>query len=143
MAELPDSKGLGGRPPKITDEQKQELAQEYRQYIQDNDDPTLAGFLSTNEHCFEWEILKHNIDDWTEFSTLKQIAIQKQEANLLRKAGKNEYNPTLAIFRLKQPQHGYSDRHETDITSGGDKLAPVLVQFMDGKSADDSETDTD
>lgn len=122
-------KNEGGRPPKLSDEERTEVYDLYKQYIIDNEDPILADFLTT-ERCIELDVLSHNIDDWQEFSKLKKIAIKKQEAYLLRKAGKNEYNPTVAIFRLKQKQHGYKDRVDTDITSGGEALAPVLVRFM-------------
>lgn len=105
-----------GRPSKLNDEQKKELVKEYEDYIRATDDPTIVGFITTNEFCFEHRILDHDIEQWQEFTELKKLAQKKQEAFLLTKAGKNEYNATLAIFRLKQPQHGYKDKSEVDNT---------------------------
>lgn len=130
----------GGRPPKLTAAQRKEVLEAFKLYIKEKNDPTIAGFCANDETATQYFITKDNLYDWEEFSELRKRAIEKQEAYLLENGGAGKYNPTIAIFRLKQPQHGYSDKHETDITSGGDKLAPVLVRFMDG-DADTSSSD--
>lgn len=124
----PDSKGLGGRPPKLTDEEKQELLAEYAEYIKTTDDPTIAEFVSTNDYCWEHNVLDHDMYHWKEFSQLTKRAQLKQEAYLLKQAGAGKYNSPLAIFRLKQPIHGYKDKVETDITSKGEKISMTDTQ---------------
>jgi hypothetical protein len=37
----------------------------------------------------------------------------------------NKLNPTMAIFNLKN-NYKWVDKHETDITTGGDKITPIL-----------------
>jgi len=41
----------------------------------------------------------------------------------------NSTSPTGTIFNLKN-NYGWKDKNETDITSGGDALAPILVKFI-------------
>lgn len=135
-------KHAGGRPPKLNEEERAEVLEAFRLYIERTPDPTIVGFCAWDPVAFKYLINKQNIKDWQEFSTLVKIAVSKQEAYLLQAAGTGRYNPTLAIFRLKQPQHGYTDKMETDITSGGDKIQPVLVKFLNG-GTDAGNTDTD
>lgn len=111
-----------GAPRKVNDEIIKELLAEYKDFVKTEKDPNVAKFVTSSDLCFEHLILPHNIYDWQEFAGLRKLAIAKQEAYLIEKAGDNKYNPTLAIFRLKQPQHGYRDRVDTDVTSGGEKI---------------------
>jgi len=106
----------GGRPPKLTDEQKLEVYKALEQYIQDNADPTLPGFETENEVALQYNVNDSNLYDWPEFSGLIKRCVRKQEAYLLKQGGAGKYNPTIAIFRLKQPQHGYTDKQERDIS---------------------------
>lgn len=117
----------GGRPPKLTEEEREEVYEAFKLYIERTPDPTLVGFCANDPICFKHLITRDNINDWEEFSTLKKIAIQKQESYLLMAGGIGRYNPTLAIFRLKQPQHGYTDKTQQDLTTNGkDMPAPLL-----------------
>lgn len=120
------AKHPGGRPPKLNTEQKAEVLEAFREYITVEEDPTIVGFCAWDNVAIQYSITKDNIHDWDEFTELRKRAIEKQEANLLKKAGNNTYNPTIAIFRLKQPQHGYRDRVDSDITSGGEKIGVGL-----------------
>jgi hypothetical protein len=132
----------GGRPPKLTPKQRKEVLDAFSSYIERTPDPTVVGFCANEPICFKYLITRHNIEDWSEFSALQKYCIQKQESYLLMAGGAGRYNPTMAIFRLKQPQHGYRDRTEQDITTGGDKLAPVLVRFIsDETDADNTDTE--
>jgi hypothetical protein len=112
----------GGRPPKLNEEERKEVLEAFTNYIDIEPDPTIVGFCAWDSVAIQYSITKDNLYDWDEFSELRKRAIEKQEAYLIKNAGKNQYNPTIAIFRLKQPQHGYKDRIDTDITSGGEKI---------------------
>lgn len=130
----PDSakpKHPGGRPPKLTPLQRQEVYDALEQYIKDTEDPTIPSFVSDDPIAIQYSVTRDNINDWQEFSTLIKRAVVKQESYLLKQGGAGKYNPTIAIFRLKQPQHGYTDKTQTDLTSNGETLAPVLVKFLD------------
>jgi hypothetical protein len=120
-----------GRPPKLTDEQRVEVYEALEEFIRVTDDPTIPWFVSYDDVAMKYNVTRDNLNDWDEFSTLIKKAVIKQEAFILKNAGNNKYNPTIGIFRLKQPQHGYSDRTQTDLTSNGETLAPLLVKFMD------------
>jgi hypothetical protein len=136
------AKHAGGRPPKLTPEERAEVLQAFRLYIERTPDPTLVGFVAFDPVPIKYMVTRDNIKDWDEFSPLQKIAIEKQEAFLLQAGGTGRYNTTLAIFRLKQPQHGYTDKVDADITSGGDKIQPVLVKFI-SSGEDVGNTDTD
>jgi hypothetical protein len=112
----------GGRPPKLTEEQRAEVLEAFRLYIERTADATIVGFCAFDPVGAKYLITKDDINHYDEFSELRKYAIQKQEAYLITGAVTNKLNASMAIFRLKQPQHGYKDRIDTDITSGGEKL---------------------
>ena len=109
----------GGRPQMYTPEQIEEIRRDLESYIENKTDPTIVGFTSSYTR---YSVNKDYISDHEEFSELRKRAIEKQEAYLLENATTNKANATVAIFRLKQPQHGFKDRVDSDITSGGEKI---------------------
>jgi len=72
-----------------------------------------------------------------EFLDIIEEMREKQAKTLLSKGLTGDFNSTIAKVMLSK--HGYSEKTETDITSGGKEIAPVLVKFLDGK--DDRNTD--
>jgi hypothetical protein len=127
-----------GRPPKLNTEERAEVFEAFKDYIVCTEDPTIVGFCAYNETAIKYWVTKDNMNDWEEFSDLRKLSVQKQEAYLVKNATQNKVNPTVAIFRLKQPQHGYTDKQNLDHTTNGKDLAPVLVQFIgeDGNNPD-------
>lgn len=117
----------GGRPPKLTPEQRKEVLEAYKLYIQREPDPTTVGFCAWDPVAAKYFLTRHNIEDWSEFSALQQYAIEKQEAYMVKGAITNKLNPTMAIFRLKQPQHGYKDRVDSDVTSNGETIGATVT----------------
>lgn len=112
----------GGRPTKLTDSERVEVLDAFRLYIERTPDPTVVGFCAFDPVAAGYLITRNNLNDWPEFSTLQKYCIEKQEAYLLMAGGTGKYNPTMAIFRLKQPQHGYRDHIDTDITTLGERI---------------------
>lgn len=108
-----------GAPSKLNPDEREEVLEAFEQYIIEEEDPTVVGFVANDETAIKYNVTRDNINDWDEFSTLKKRAITKQEAYLLKNGTQNKINPTLAIFRLKQPQHGYKDKFEQDISHSG------------------------
>lgn len=106
----------GGRPPKLTPIERAEVYNAFVDYIARTPDPTVVGFVAYDPVAAKHFLTRENIKDWEEFSPLVKHCIQKQEAYLLQAGGTGRYNPTMAIFRLKQPQHGYSDKQEVENT---------------------------
>lgn len=126
----------GGRPQMYTPEQIQEIVDDLTQYIEDNDDPTIVGFTSDYR---KYSVNKDYISDHDEFSELRKRAIEKQEAFLLKNATLNKANPTVAIFRLKQPQHGFTDRQQQDIKV--EQVTPILGGNAKKNTTDDINAD--
>lgn len=118
------------RPQMYTPEQIQEIVKDFEVYISEKEDPTIVGFTSSYT---KYAVNKDYISDHSEFSELRKRAIEKQEAYLISGATKNKLNPTVSIFRLKQPQHGYSDKQQQDI-----KLEQV-VPILGGNTKKDSD----
>ena len=114
-----------GRPSKLLPPERAEVLNAFRQYIRKFADPTIVGFCALDDTALKYNVTKDNIHDWREFSELRKQAISKQEAYLLAGATANKLNATFAIFRLKQPQHGYTDRQDHDHTTKGDKINPL------------------
>lgn len=114
----------GGRPQKLTPQQIKVVVSDFTKYIDETEDPTIVGFcatypLITLKDGSIFYVGKDYISDHTEFSDLRKKAIQKQEAYLLKNGTTNKANPTMAIFRLKQPQHGFKDKTELDANLNG------------------------
>lgn len=138
------TKHAGGRPPKLTREQRSEVWQALARYIELEDDPTIVGFCAYDETAHSYLITKDNIHDWAEFSELRKLAIQKQEAYLLRKGTKGSLSTTMAIFRLKQPQHGYTDRQEIQHSGDGGIFGAnaLTIKVVDGRDNSQSQAET-
>lgn len=123
-----------GRPQMYAPEEIGLIATDLHNYILENDDPTIVGFTSSYN---KFNVNKDYIHDHEEFSDLTKRAVEKQEQYLLKNGGSNKYNPTIAIFRLKQPQHGYTDRSQVDNTVYLPK--PILGALAKDVSTDNSD----
>jgi hypothetical protein len=128
-----------GRPAKLTAKQRAEVLEAFRLYIERTPDATIVGFCAFDPVGAKYLITKDNIHDWEEFSELRNYAIQKQEAYLLEGAITNRLNATMAIFRLKQPQHGYTDKHEQENTHKFVQPIMKLEEAVDALSGNDSD----
>lgn len=91
----------------------------------------LATFLDvTRKTLYEWA------EKYPEFSDMLD-KVNKAQANVLINKGlSNTYNATIA--KLILAKQGYHDKSETDLTSKGEKLKTVLVQFIDAKDNTDT-----
>lgn len=113
-----DGKNATGTPPILTPTQIQEIVKDFKEYIDKEEDPTISWFIASYPSIYsktlkkDWFLNKDYITDHDEFSELRKRSILKQEAYLLKWWTKWTTNATVSIFRLKQPQHGYSDKQE-------------------------------
>lgn len=107
------------RPQTLTPQQIAKIAIDLEKYIEKEEDPTIVWFTSSYPPIIlkdkkKMYINKDYISDHKEFSELRRRAIEKQEAYLQKWATKNTLNATMSVFRLKQPQHWFTDRIETN-----------------------------
>jgi hypothetical protein len=70
----------GGRPPKLTPQQRKEVLTAFRAYIERTPDPTVVGFCANEPICFKYLITRDDINNWKEFYTLQKYCIAKQES---------------------------------------------------------------
>lgn len=132
------TKRLPGRPQKFSVEQLNTIYNDLSEYIESNEDPTLAGFVSV--YSIDGKFVNSEyLSDRKEFSELSKRSIKKQEAFLLRQYK----NPAMAIFRLKQPQHGYTDKREVeqksmnlDVKVDGEMATNFLKYLKDSTKRD-------
>lgn len=92
--------------------------------------PTIEGFarfIDVNKtSLYEWEKI------YPEFSNaLSKIRTEQQE-RLINQGLSGEYNSTIAKLILSA-NHGMREKSETDLTSGGEPLQPILVKFLNGE----------
>jgi hypothetical protein len=100
----------GGRPKKYD---PIDIAKRLDNYIKEEDNPILPGFcIQQGNPCKDtlYELAKN----CTELSDSIKRAVDKQEAFYEKGAANGEVNPTFAIFKLKQPQHGWTDKQQID-----------------------------
>jgi len=110
-----------GRPTKYNQEMI-DKALHYLDNYQDNGDviPSIEGLA---EHL---EINRATIYDWKdqegkeEFSDILGQILARQARVLINQGLKGEFN--AAICKLALGKHGYHDKQETDVTSGGKPL---------------------
>lgn len=106
---------------KVSYEERAEIHAAFENYITDHDDPRLSGFLANDPVALKYWVTPEDMEDWTEMELLLRRAHIKQE-DYLNQKGMNGQATAMSIFRLKQPWHGYRDRFEQDISSGGEKI---------------------
>lgn len=115
-----------GRPTDYSDE----ICRKARQYLQHFEQygdaiPSVAGlavFLKiARSTIYEWA----KEEDKCEFSDILQEILAKQEAILLTKGLKNEFNPSITKVILGK--HGYSDKVEQEVS--GPAGAPLSIVF--------------
>lgn len=119
---------------KVTAPQLKEVLKAFNEYIDEIDDPLIAEFVSMNPVARKYEITQDNIKEWPQLGKLVRILVAKQERYLVRK-GMNGQSTAMSIFRLKQPQLGYRDRVEQDVTTGGEKIKFVNTVPRAGQEA--------
>ena len=114
-----------GRPPKYkTSLDLWKVASEYFELCDKNKQlPEKAGlciFLEITRDTYSEYRKREDLSD-----TIKRLDLYI-ESNWVRRL--NSQSPVGAIFYLKNAfKEEYRDRHETDITSGGDKIIPIYV----------------
>lgn len=104
-----------GRPTDYTPELL-EAAWEYARTHDGDEVPSVAGLcdkIGISRNCaYEWAK-----DENKQFNDILETIAKKQEKTLLNKGLSGEFNST--ITKLMLTKHGYSDKQETDLTSGG------------------------
>mgnify|MGYP001600449662 CR=1 FL=1 len=113
-----------GRPSKFSETQLSEIYNDFEVYIDAEDDPTLPKFTS---FYTKYRITPQYLIDRKDFSILVRRAVLKQEQYLINGGTTGKTNNIFSIFRLKQPQHGWSDHNSTDLTTKGDKIEAVHI----------------
>lgn len=125
-----------GRPTKLTPE----LIADAELFLSEHDVsvhtllPTIEGLALrlniSRDTLYQWA--KNDKD----FSDILEKLRQMQANKLLQNGVIGKYNPVISKLMLSK--HGYVDKTETDLTSGGDKLQTALVEFVSAKDKDQS-----
>jgi hypothetical protein len=96
--------------------------------------PTHAGLAVYLGVC------KATVENWSnehpEFLDSLSKLNATQEDSLVNRGLKSEYNSTICKLILSS-NHGYKDSH--DLTTGGEKIHPQVVSFLDITKQEDAE----
>jgi hypothetical protein len=95
-----------GRPRKFSKKQVKELMCAFEEYIQNTEVPII------NEFTYQQGIIRQNLYDYPEFSTLLKRCTEKKEVALEKGMLSGNMPPAAAIFSLKQM--GWRDKHEVE-----------------------------
>lgn len=92
------------------------------EYIDMTDDPQIKEFCLDRSNPCDDTLVEWGKEIDSGFSAAIKRLIAKQEVYLSRQTS------VMAIFRLKQPQHGYKDKTEQDINATFTQIIhPVLL----------------
>lgn len=107
---MSEEKNLGGRPPIYDPE---EVADKLLAYIDETEDPMVEEFCFLNPYSkdtvYRLEKKCVRLSD-----AIKKLHA-KQMIRTIRLAEKGKINPTWAIFKMKQPCYGMTDKQEMDL----------------------------
>ena len=91
--------------------------------------PSIAGlavFLKCSRECvYEWG------RKYSEFSDILAEVLSEQEKRLLENGLGGNYNAQIA--KLVLGKHGYHEKVDSDVTSGGEKINVAVLSFKDQK----------
>lgn len=114
---------------------KSEKGYEKIDYVLRVDLPTIEGFarfLGVNKTTlYEWE---KNYEGFS--NALDKIRVE-QQTRLINEGLAGNYNPTIAKLILSS-NHGMREKTDTDLTSNGKDLQPLLVKFISEKEDGDN-----
>lgn len=117
---------MAGRPTKYTPELLTN-AEEYVDggFLMDGLIPTIEGLSLVlgvaRETCHVW---RHE-EGKEEFSNILDKLLSKQSSMVINGALGNDYNATIA--KLLLGKHGYSEKTQTDVTSGGEAIKNTFI----------------
>jgi len=118
-----------GRPKLLNDE----LLEKARTYLSNLPEDEVVHSIEglalyvgiARDTVYAWE-KEHPI-----FSDIVGAVREKQAKKLINGSLDNKLNASISKMMLSK--HGYREATETDITSGGESISPILVKFIDGK----------
>ena len=102
------------------------IADKLAEYTANTEEPLIQEFC-VRENISD-ETLRRLRAENTALDGAIKNAIKKQEVALLRNGSTGKINPVFAIFRLKQPQFGYTDRADLAITAQAAPPDPAQLQ---------------
>lgn len=97
-----------GRPANYNAADIKRIKAELRKYIDETEIPIVAGFA--HKHG----VSRQSLYDYEDFSSLINELIDKKESVIEEGTLTGKYNPSMAIFSLKQL--GWSDKTQTELT---------------------------
>lgn len=103
-----------GRPDKITVDEKKEVWRAFEKYVDEEEYPTVTGFCANHKIAVKYGLISQNLKDWPQFSSLIKKANDKQAIYTEEQTIRGKMNPTWAIFKLKQPAFGWTDKQEVE-----------------------------
>lgn len=117
-----------------------EMLEKAQEYLDNCPDPihTIEGLTDylgkARSTIYKWlgEADKKDFSD-----TVERIKV-KQAKMLIENGLNGTFNPSITKLMLGT-NHGYVDKQETDLTTKGKELTPMLVQFIDEPNSRDTE----
>lgn len=115
-----------GRPTKLNDE----IISRANKYLEDNEAFGPAALLPTIERLsLVLEVNRDTLYEWAsnnrEFSDIISRLKAMQADKLIQNGLAGRWNSVISKLMLSK--HGYVEKQETDLTSAGDKIEPVVI----------------
>ncbi len=141
---------LLGAPNKCTPEEKSEIYKAFEKYVDDEEYPTVVSFCANHDTAIKYKLISQNLKDWEQFSLLIKRANDKQADFTEEQVKKGKMNPTWAIFKLKQPAFGWTDKQQIEhandpehpLTNPAEKSSvETFIDYLKHDTADKAKSD--
>jgi hypothetical protein len=123
----------GGRPKTYTKEYLDNLADEFSEWIKNEDNYWFKSF------ALDRDILPERLSEWArendKFAKAYHLAKHKQEERIFKGATSGKFNAQMAKFGLANC-HKWSERSETTISGNAENPLHFLLSGVEGRSKD-------
>ena len=107
----------------------QEMIEDLREYISKTDDPMIEEFLLGVPYCKD-TLHRHKAESKELSDTIKEIH-NRQQVRTVRKVEQGEMPVAWAIFKMKQPVYGWTDKQVIEQTIKDTTVLDSVLEQLD------------
>jgi len=107
----------------------QQMIDDLRVYIDENDNPILEEFLLSVPYCKE-TMHRHKAESIELANIIKELHC-KQEVRTIKRVENGDMPVAWAIFKMKQRQYGWTDKSELEIAAKNTTVLDAMLKQLE------------